>query len=124
MVAAKKRFGLKILFWDLVVIECLRVESVGKLEAELGREELLLELLPDEESEGRTDSVKGAAKGGAGGSISRYKARLVAKGFTQTLGIDFQETFAPVVRPQIVKVVLTLTLGHSWTMHLLDINNA
>ena len=58
------------------------------------------------------------------GSISRYKARLVAKGFTQSKGIDFQETFAPVVRPQTIKVVLTLALGHSWKMHQLDVNNA
>ena len=67
LVDAKKRFGLKILFWDLVFIECLRMESVGKVEAELEGEELGLELLPDEEAEGRTDSIKGADKGVADG---------------------------------------------------------
>ena len=30
----------------------------------------------------------------ADGSLERYKARLVAKGFTQTYGIDYQETFS------------------------------
>jgi hypothetical protein len=29
----------------------------------------------------------------ADGSIERYKARLVAKGYTQTYGVDYQETF-------------------------------
>ena len=58
------------------------------------------------------------------GSISWYKARLDDKGFTQNPGSDFQETFAPIVRPQTVKIILTLALGNSWKMHQLDVNNA
>ena len=56
-------------------------------------------------------------------SIARYKARLVAKGFHQQSGIDFHETFTPVINLITIRTVLSITLNHKWGIHQLDLNN-
>lgn len=60
----------------------------------------------------------------ADGSINRYKARLVAKGFTQSYGVDYEETFAPVAKLNSVRVILSLAANLDWPLHQLDIKNA
>lgn len=50
------------------------------------------------------------------GSIKRYKARLVTKGFHQTQGLDYFETFSLVVKPTIIRIVLSLALSFSWSL--------
>ena len=42
------------------------------------------------------------------GSVKRYNARFVAKGYTQTYGINYLETFAPVEKMNILRILLSL----------------
>ncbi|CAL1362597.1 unnamed protein product [Linum trigynum] len=58
------------------------------------------------------------------GSISWFKTRLVAKGFYQRPGLDFTDTFNPVVKPVTVRTVFTLALSQSWPIAQFDVNNA
>ena len=58
------------------------------------------------------------------GSLDRYKARLVARGYTQTYGIDYQETFAPVARINTNKILISLAVNLDWPLYRYDIKNA
>jgi len=62
-------------------------------------------------------------KYGPNGKIEKYKARLVAQGFTQTYGIDYEETFSLVAKLNSIRVLLSLGADLDWELHQMDVKN-
>ena len=60
----------------------------------------------------------------ADGSIEHYKAQLVAKGFHQQPGIDYDETYNPVIKPTMVHTVLSIAISTGWSVQQIGIQNA
>jgi len=63
-------------------------------------------------------------KKGAEEEPVRYKARLVAKGFTQQYGIDYLETYAPVVKLASLRILLAIGAFNNYEIHQGDIKTA
>lgn len=60
----------------------------------------------------------------ADGSTDKFKARLVVKGYAQTYGVDYTETFAPVVKYDSVRLILSVAAAHDMNITQFDVKTA
>ncbi|XP_059630922.1 uncharacterized protein LOC132273854 [Cornus florida] len=58
------------------------------------------------------------------GSVIRNKARLVCKGYSQQVGIDYDETFAPVARMESIKMLLSFAYHKQVKVYQMDVKSA
>jgi hypothetical protein len=63
-------------------------------------------------------------KEGENGEVERNKSRLVAKGFSQNEGIDYEETFAPVARLEVITILLAFSVAKGFKLHQMDVKSA
>ena len=59
----------------------------------------------------------------ANGAIERFKAKFVAKGYNQKEGLDYQETFFPVVKMVTVRSVISFAATNRWRIQQMDVDN-
>jgi hypothetical protein len=55
------------------------------------------------------------------GTLKWYKAHWVLRNFAQWPGVDYDETFSPVIKLATVHMVLSLAVSRSWSVHQLDV---
>ena len=58
------------------------------------------------------------------GNVQTYKARLVAKGFTQTHGVDYDETFSPVAMIKSIRILLAIAAYYDYEIWQMDVKTA
>ncbi|KAL0434241.1 UNVERIFIED_CONTAM: Retrovirus-related Pol polyprotein from transposon RE2 [Sesamum latifolium] len=57
-------------------------------------------------------------------SVNKYKARLIIKGCLQLAGVDYGDTFAPMARHEIIRLLLALAAQLKWNVFHLDVKSA
>jgi hypothetical protein len=53
----------------------------------------------------------------------RNKAHLVAQGFSQVEGLDFGETFAPIARLEVVRILLAFAVSKGFKLYQMDVKS-
>ncbi|GJV39606.1 retrotransposon protein, putative, ty1-copia subclass [Tanacetum coccineum] len=58
------------------------------------------------------------------GAVHTFKSRLVAKGFTQTYGVDYEETFSPVADIRAIRILIAIAAFYDYEIWQMDVKTA
>lgn len=58
------------------------------------------------------------------GTIQRFKARWVVNSMRQIESCDYNQTFSPVVKANLVRIVLTVAITRNWVLNQIDVSNS
>ncbi|GJU97745.1 retrotransposon protein, putative, ty1-copia subclass [Tanacetum coccineum] len=58
------------------------------------------------------------------GAVHTFKACLVAKGFTQTYGVDYEETFSPVADIRAIRILIAIAAYYDYEIWQMDVKTA
>ncbi|GJZ72344.1 retrovirus-related pol polyprotein from transposon TNT 1-94 [Tanacetum coccineum] len=102
---------------------CLYIDAeeheLGDLDNEVW---ILVELPPNGKTVGSKWLFK--KKTDMDGAVHTYKARLVAKGYTQTPGIDYEETFSPVADIRAIRILIAIAAYYDYEIWQMDVKTA
>ncbi|GJR33093.1 retrotransposon protein, putative, ty1-copia subclass [Tanacetum coccineum] len=57
------------------------------------------------------------------GKVHTYKARLISKGFTQTYGVDNEETLSPVADIRAIRILIAIMAFYDYEIWQMDVKN-
>ncbi|GKD81612.1 retrotransposon protein, putative, ty1-copia subclass [Tanacetum coccineum] len=83
---------------------------------------VLVELPPDGKTVGSMWLFK--KKTDMDGAVHTYKVRHVAKGYTQTTGIDYEETFYPVAYIRAIRILIAIAAYYDYEIWQMDVKTA
>ncbi|GKB52833.1 retrotransposon protein, putative, ty1-copia subclass [Tanacetum coccineum] len=103
---------------------CLYIDTEEHELGDLGEPANYRAALLDPESKKWLDAMNVEMQSMKDNDVTSLKARLVAKGFTQTYGVDYEETFSPVTEIRAIRILIAIAAYYDYEIWQMDVKTA